>query len=180
MEQDLILQASEKVRSAQTTLYNQYKAYWFTICLRYHKNRADANDSLQNALVHIFGKLHQYDPEKGAFKHWSSRIVTNECLQLLRRNSKLMSVEVVDDLLDDRVEEEDNDVAFTSAELMNFIHQLPVGYRTVFNLYVMEGYSHQEISEIMNISIGTSKSQLFKARKMLKEMIVKPEQRVSL
>jgi len=177
---EIIQQARENVRSAQTALYNQYKSYWFTICLRYHKNRADANDSMQNAMVQIFSKLHQFDPERGEFKHWSARIVSNESLQLLRKKSKLMSVEVVDDLLDDRVEEEDDEEIFSPEQLMSMIHALPDGYRAVFNLYVIEGYTHVEISDILNVSVGTSKSQLFKARKMLKEMMVETGQIASL
>lgn len=176
---ETIQKAKQNVRSAQTALYNQYKTYWYTICLRYHKNKADASDSMQNAMVQIFSKLDQYDPEKGEFKYWSARIVSNESLQLLRKKSKLMSVEVVDDLLDDRVEEESEQM-FDSSQLLAFIQRLPSGYRAVFNLYVMEGYSHQEISEILNISVGTSKSQLFKARKMLKGMLVETGQIASL
>ncbi len=180
MNLETIEKAKNQVRSAQTALYNQYKSYWFSICLRYHKNRADANDSMQNAMVQIFSKLHQFDSERGEFKHWTSRIVANESLQLLRKNSKLMSVEVVDDLLDERVEEDSNEEIFSSEQLMGFIQQLPDGYRAVFNLYIMEGYSHLEISQILNISVGTSKSQLFKARKMLKGMMVERVQMASI
>ena len=177
---ETIQKAKQNVRSAQTAIYNEYKSYWYSICLRYHKNQADASDSMQNAMVQIFSKLHQFDPQKGEFKYWSARIVSNESLQLLRKNSKLMSVEVVDDLLDERIEEENNDPVFDSGQLLGFIQKLPSGYRAVFNLYVMEGYSHQEISEILNISVGTSKSQLFKARKMLKGFIVETGQIASL
>ena len=130
-------------------------------------------------MVQIFSKLHQFEPSRGEFKHWSARIVANESLQLLRKNSKLMSIEVVDDLLEERVEEQHDEI-FSQQELMRMIHELPDGYRAVFNLYVMEGYTHVEISEILNISVGTSKSQLFKARKMLKEMIVETGQMASL
>ncbi len=131
-------------------------------------------------MVQIFSKLHQFEPSRCEFKHWSARIVANESLQLLRKNSKLMSIEVVDDLLEERVEEQHDDEIFSQQELMRMIHELPDGYRAVFNLYVMEGYTHVEISEILNISVGTSKSQLFKARKMLKEMIVETGQMASL
>ncbi len=180
MDLDIIEKAKLNVRSAQTELYKRYKSYWFSICLRYHKNHADASDSMQNAMVQIFSKLHQFDANKGEFKYWSARIVSNESLQLLRKNSKLLSVEVVDDLLDEKIEEEADEPAFDAEQLVGFIQQLPSGYRAVLNLYVMEGYSHQEISEILNISIGTSKSQLFKARKMLKGIIVEKVQIASL
>lgn len=154
-----------------TLLYEKYRTYWFSICLRYNKNRDDSLDALQNALIIIFSKLNQFDSQKGSFKSWSSKIVINENLQLLRKKNLQL------ELIDSRQEEIDSytyditEPAYTKKELIQMIQSLPDGYRAVFNLYVMEGYNHSEISEILNISVGTSKSQLSKAKRMLKNKL---------
>jgi len=156
---------------AQALLYEKYRTYWFAICLRYNKNRDDSLDALQNALIIILSKLNQFDSNKGSFKSWSSKIVINENLQLLRKKNLQL------ELIDSRLEEVDSysydvsEPAYTKKELIQMIQSLPDGYRAVFNLYVMEGYSHMEISEILNISVGTSKSQLSKAKRMLKNKL---------
>ena len=168
LEAKLISMVRKGKPDAQALLYEKYRTYWFSICLRYNKNRDDSLDALQNALIIILSKVHQFDPEKGSFKSWSSKIVINENLKLLRKKNLQL------ELIDSRSEEIDSynyeisEPAYTKKELIQMIQTLPDGYRAVFNLYVMEGYNHQEISEILNISIGTSKSQLSKAKKMLR------------
>lgn len=167
-EAQLISRVKKGNAKAQTLLYQKYRTLWFAMCLRYSKNRDDAMDALQNALINILSNLHQFDPDKGSFKSWSTKIVVNENLMLLRK--KNLQLEVIDFRLEDLepYTNENSESSFSKKELIQMIQSLPDGYRAVFNLYVMEGYSHQEISGILNISVGTSKSQLSKAKKMLR------------
>lgn len=170
LEAKTIQAAIELDRRAQALIYDQYKRYWFAICLRYQSQKSDAEDALQNALIHIFSKLNLFDPSKGEFKDWSARVVVNANLMLLR------SKKPFDELEHSAVEES---VSYSPIEtdqpsledLTRLIQKLPAGYRSVFNMYVLEGFTHDEIAEVLDISPGTSKSQLFKARKMLQSMI---------
>jgi RNA polymerase sigma-70 factor (ECF subfamily) len=170
MEDQLIIAAKEKDKSAFTALYHKYKRYWFTISLRYNSSSHDAQDCLQNALVKIFSKINSFDQSKGSFKTWSSRIVINESITYLKtkQNSLTDQLDIIEGSMY-YVEEENN--RMSKKNIINLIQKLPIGYRQVFNLYVMEGYSHNEIAEILGISTGTSKSQLFKARRMLQTMV---------
>ena len=167
----MISKARKGEHKAQTLLYKNYRALWFSMCLRYNKNRDDALDALQNALINIFSNLDQFDSKKGSFKSWSTRIVVNENLMLLRKRSTEMNSVAMEEEIWHHWIEESSESSFSAQELMKMIQKLPQGYQAVFNLYVIEGYSHQEIAEILNVSIGTSKSQLFKAKKMLRSKL---------
>lgn len=157
-------------RQAQHDLYNRYKRKWFLTCLRYLNSREDANDVLQNALVKILLNLDQFDSEKGTFDTWSNRVVINECLMLIRKNKKFVNDVGLEDY--DFLPSESNIVSAMSAdELLLLIQKLPDGYRTVFNMYAIEGYSHKEIANTLSITEGTSKSQLFKARNLLRKYL---------
>ena len=171
LESQLIKAAKNQKRDAQSKLYEKYKRYWFAICLRYQNKHQDAEDCLQNGLVKIFSRLSQFDQLKGDFKSWSSKIIVNENLMFLRAMKH--TEEWNDDLNEVKMiwPETESEGALSAERLTKLIQQLPEGYRSVFNLYVVEGYSHKEISEILNISIGASKSQLSKARRMLRLQI---------
>ncbi len=159
-------------RKAQKILYEKYKKTWFLCCLRYANNKMDAEDMLQNAVMAIFLSLKTYDPEKAAFTTWAYRVVVNAALQHIRKWRKK-------DYLTDSEEQANNypDDAETiydkmgARELMDMVQRLPAGYRVVFNLYVIEGFKHHEIAEKLGISVSTSKTQLFKARQMLKKQL---------
>jgi RNA polymerase sigma factor (sigma-70 family) len=157
-------------RKAQGLLYERYKVPMFTICLRYGSDRSEAEDMLQEGFIAIFKDLYQYDSTKGELRHWMKRVMVNAALQILRKQ-KLQYVE----LIEGYQQVESNDVSVLSdmsaQELIRLIQNLPVGYRTVFNLYVMDGLTHQEIANELNISENTSKTQLFKAKKLIKKMI---------
>lgn len=168
---DLISKAKKHDSNAQMELYKIYKSYWYTICLRYNRNNFDADDCLQNALINIFSKLNQFDQDRGDFKSWSAQIVVNDNLMFLRKkkqNYQTFDLEEEKHIVE-QVSEESS--VISSENLTKLIQSLPEGYRTVFNLYVMEGYTHAEISEILGVSIGTSKSQLSKARKLLQHQL---------
>ena len=170
-EKDIIKQAQKNKRQAQTLLYETYKTVWYRICLRYNRDINDAADVLQNALVKIFTKISQFDSAKGNFKSWSSKIVVNENLMHLRKSV----VSFVTDDLDSEIQVADESESplesLSRKELTKMISGLPEGYRTVFNLYVLDGFNHREIGEMLQISEGTSKSQLFKAKKLLQQKL---------
>ena len=141
------------------------------LCLRYSHSRVEAEDFLQESFLKIFSDLHQYDPDKGALYTWMRRVTINTALQILRK--KKMQFVDMEDVSIDSVKHESFDPVdgLNLSDLYELIQKLPDGYRTIFNLYEIEGYSHQEISEMLDISPGTSRSQFFKARKMLRELI---------
>ncbi len=169
--EEIIRLAKERDRRSQAALFAHFKVKWFMIALRYASNRDDASDILQDALTNIFQKLDQFKSEKGSFESWSSKIVVNQSLMFLRKyKSTFNHLEIKEELLL-RDENETPLEALSTEELTKLIQSLPMGYRTVFNLYAIEGYNHQEISEILDISTGTSKSQLSKARKLLQQKL---------
>ncbi|TVR78378.1 MAG: sigma-70 family RNA polymerase sigma factor [Saprospirales bacterium] len=152
-------------------LYDRYKHSLFVLCLRYTKDRSTAEDYLQETFVKIYSKLKQYDPEKGLFEFWARRIAINVCLEDIRKNSLYtVSLSVVEHEEADQVDVLSH---LSTKEMLELIQNMPVGYKTVFNLYVIDGFSHKEIAERLEIAIGTSKSQLLKARKYLQGMIAK-------
>lgn len=170
-EEKVISKAKKQNREAQTSLYNQYQTGWFMICLRYQRNRADALDAMQNGVMTIFQKMKQFDSKKGSFKSWSSRVIVNENLMLIRKNKSIQFQDSLEDHHQLKYDEETPIERLGAEELTEMIQKLPEGYRTVFNLFVMEGYSHKEIAELLDISVGTSKSQLSKAKRMLRHKL---------
>ncbi len=170
-EAELISRVIKKERTAQSLLYQRYQTTWYMICLRYQKNKEDALDVLQNALINIFSKIELFDAKKGRFKTWSSKVVVNENLMFLRRTVSNFNVQHLEDYIYLPNQMETALDILSAEELTKMIQNLPAGYRTVFNLYVIEGYNHQEIAELLNISVGASKSQLFKARKLLQKKL---------
>ncbi len=152
-------------RSAQQMLYKHYAGLMFGICLRYTGNRADAEDVLQDGFLKIFTNISRFRNE-GSFEGWMKRIMVNTALNFLRqRNKNQFIVQLTD--IDDVIDEIDTEVDIKPHELMDLVKALPEGARMVFNLFAIEAYSHKEISEMLGISIGTSKSQLSRARKII-------------
>ena len=168
-EEQLISKAKRNDRKAQRMLFAQYKSYWYSICLRYGRNQHDAMDMLQNGLINIYTKISQFNSDRGNFKSWSGRIIVNDCLMYLRKNSFISEDLNNHHSVFDKSETSLDILA--AEELTKLIQKLPDGYRAVFNLYVLEGYQHREIAEKLKISEGTSKSQLFKAKKLLREKL---------
>ncbi len=165
----LIKQCKNKNVNAQSQLYKLYASKLFSLCLKYSKNYAEAEDNLQDAFVTIFNKIHQYT-NKGSFEGWIKRIAINTALQRYRQVSvfSLVNEDAIEDT-DVTLEGEENTINLDF--LLQIIQALPDRYRLVFNLYVLDGFSHNEISEMLNISSGTSKSNLSRARLILKEKI---------
>ncbi|PNQ74733.1 RNA polymerase subunit sigma-70 [Hanstruepera neustonica] len=163
----LIINCSKNDTKAQSELYQLFSSKLFSICLKYSKNYAEAEDNLQDAFLTIFNKISQYD-NKGSFEGWLKRITINTALQRYRNQGvfEIINEELIEDVELD-IEDDDLTIDF----LLNIIQELPDRYRLVFNLYALDGYSHSEIAEMLNISLGTSKSNLARARKLLIEKI---------
>lgn len=163
----LIQKCSNHDTQAQSELYQIFSGKLFSVCLKYSRNYAEAEDNLQDAFVTIFKKIAQFN-HKGSLEGWMKRITVNTALQKYRKQGVF---EIIDEahIEDVEVEIEDDDI--TIDYLLKIIQDLPDRYRLVFNLYVMDGYSHQDIAELLSISPGTSKSNLARARKILKENI---------
>jgi len=158
-------------RQAQRQLYEKYSTQFFGICLRYLKNREEAEDLLTQGFVKIFNKIGQFKGA-GSFEGWMKRIMVNECLNHLRKQ-RILYADVEIHNLSNEPNYNMTEQNLNAEELLKLIQELPAGYRTVFNLYAIEGYSHQEIADMLNISEGTSKSQLSRARKILQNNLKK-------
>ncbi|MCB9275478.1 MAG: RNA polymerase sigma factor [Lewinellaceae bacterium] len=168
-EQELLEACKNDDRLAQRLLYDRYSPDMFGLCLRYVKNREDAEDVLVEAFFKVFDNIGQY-MGLGSFEGWIRRIVVNEALMFLRRRHNFnMTVEISESAppsSQPRIVDE-----LSAQDILGLLGQLPTGYRTVFNLYVLEGYKHREIADMLGISINTSKSQLILAKKRLQELL---------
>ncbi|MFH4963752.1 sigma-70 family RNA polymerase sigma factor [Gaetbulibacter sp. M235] len=152
---------------AQSELYKLFSSKLFSICLKYSRNYAEAEDNLQDAFLTIFKKIGQYK-HKGSFEGWLKRVTVNTVLQRYR-NEKVFDI-INEDIVDD-VEIEIDDESISLDYLLQIIQGLPDRYRLVFNLYVLDGYSHNDIATMLDINIGTSKSNLARARQILMRTI---------
>ncbi|WP_431156999.1 RNA polymerase sigma factor [Winogradskyella poriferorum] len=166
--EQLITNCINQDAKAQSQLYKQYASKLFTLCLKYSRNYAEAEDNLHDAFITVFSKIDQYN-NKGSFEGWLKRIAINTSLQRYRDNAGVFDIVNEERIEDVKVDINDSDVSIDF--LLGIIQELPDRYRLVFNLYVLDGYSHVEISELINISAGTSKSNLARARMILKEKI---------
>lgn len=155
---------------SQKQLYEQYKNMMYGVCLRYSSCRDEANDFLQDGFIKVFAELKSYKPiaPLGA---WMRKVQVNVCLMNLRKK-KMQFIEL-ENISDSYTAQQDIFSELGEKELIRMIQKLPDGYRTVFNLYIIEGYSHSEIAKMLDISEGTSKSQLSRARAILQKMIYK-------
>jgi len=164
--QVLIQGCIDKNAKSQEQLYHLFATKLFSVCLKYSRNYAEAEDNLQDGFLIIFDKISQYK-SIGSFDSWAKRIMINNVLQQYRKTTFL---ELVNDVIDDTpVEIDDENISLEY--LLKIIQELPDRYRLVFNLYVMDDYSHKEIAEMLGITVGTSKSNLARAKMILKEKI---------
>lgn len=170
-DHNLIVQVQAGERIAIKKLYDLNETYWFRLCLRYAKNRSEAQDIFQEGVTKVFHNIQKYDPSKGNFNGWSNRVIVNEALKYLKKHHWQHTFEDLDGVQNQISDTEDILGKITTKELVEVIQKLPTGYRVIFNMYVLEGYSHKEIAAELNISLGTSKSQLSKARKALQQKI---------
>jgi RNA polymerase sigma factor (sigma-70 family) len=160
-------------KQCQRLLFNQYAGSFMTICLRYASNQMEAEDMMQEGFIAIFKSIEQYKND-GAFGGWLRRIVVNAALNILRKN-KFQFVDVDDDSFHHSSIEAYSYSHLGEEDLMKLINALPKGYRVVFNLSIIEGYTHEEIAKILDIQPSTSRSQLVKARKILQQQILQQQ-----
>ncbi len=163
----LIKKCKNRDIKSQSEIYHLFAGKLFALCLKYSKTREEAEDNLQDAFLTIFKKIDQYK-SKGSFEGWMKRIVINTALQTYRQKSIL---NLVEENYPEEVEIEINEEDISLEFLLKIIQELPERYRMVFNLYVLDNYSHKEISSLLGIAEGTSKSNLSRARLILKEKV---------
>ena len=164
----LIQKCANNDRKAQEEIYRLYAGKLFALCLKYSRNKTEAEDNLQDGFIQIFKKVKQFK-YKGSFEGWMKRIVINTALQKYREKNvlNLVNSDVIENVTVVDVEEEEISLDY----LLNLIQELPNQYRLVFNLYVLDGYSHKEVAKALQISEGTSKSNLSRARGILRNKI---------
>ncbi|MFD1314971.1 RNA polymerase sigma factor [Namhaeicola litoreus] len=169
----LILKCKKRDRKAQSEVYQLFAGKMFAVSLKYSRNTQEAEDNLQDAFITIFEKIDQFK-FKGSFEGWMKRVVINTTLQSYRQKNVLNLVEYN---LPDEVDVEVVEDEITLDFLLKIVQELPERYRMVFNLYVLDGFSHKEISKLLGIAEGTSKSNLSRARLILKEKVELSQQK---
>jgi RNA polymerase sigma-70 factor (ECF subfamily) len=158
-------------RISQKALFDRYSGKMLAVCSRYSRHLMEAEDLLQDGFIKVFTNLEQYKFE-GPFEQWIRRIMINNAIKNCHRKSFQNEYSVGDELPETFEDPEAID-SMSERELLGLISELPDGYRMVFNLYAIEGYSHKEISESLKIEESTSRSQLVKARKVLQDKLLK-------
>lgn len=176
-EETLVRACIAKKRRAQFAFYEKYKGKMYAVCLRYARDTSQAQDFLQEGFAKAFMALRQYRFEVPV-EHWLRRIIINACISELRRKKEPMDRSIPFEEVPISLEEEEETASFradglSAKTIISLVQNLPEGYRTIFNLYAIEGYQHDEIAEILNISQGTSRSQYARARKALMKAIQK-------
>ncbi|MGJ7032194.1 RNA polymerase sigma factor [Niabella hirudinis] len=170
-DSDLIKGCIDGDRRMQEELYRRFSSKMYAVCLRYASNTEEAQDILQDAFIKVYRKLDSFRGD-GSFEGWVRRIFVNTAIEHFRRKKYLQPV----------TEKEENTIEgkyvsvldeLAEKDILQLITQLSPGYRTVFNMYVVEGYSHKEIGEMLGISEGTSKSQLSRAKAILQDLVKK-------
>jgi len=168
--EELIHNCRQGKRTAQAELYQKYSGVLFGMCLKYSRNKIEAEDNLHDSFITILDKIDQYN-FKGSFEGWIKRITVNTVLQKYRKE-QYMDV-VTENIPDDAIEIDLDEADVSLSTLLGHIQDLPNKYRITFSLYVLDGYSHKEISEMLGTSLGTSKSNLARAKVILREKIEK-------
>lgn len=175
-EEKLIRGCQKGEASAQREIYNKYSRKMMGVCLRYVNSHFEAEDILISGFMRVFEKIGQYKHE-GSFEGWLRRVMVNEALGYIRKNKSIymeVEIEKADYQSDYHTEASHH---LEAEELLQLVQQLPTGYKTVFNLYAIEGYSHKEIAEMLGISENTSKSQLSRARALLQQQLAAMEKK---
>lgn len=168
-ELELIQGCVREDKHCQKLLFDKFAGRFMTICLRYGRTQEEAEDMLQEAFINIFKNIKKFRHE-GSFEGWMCRIVVNACLIQLRNNK----VNIVADEYNIQIHTNEpySYDSISEAELLKLINALPTGYKIVFNLFVIEGYTHEEIAKMLQIQTSTSRTQLVKARRILQQQII--------
>jgi RNA polymerase sigma-70 factor (ECF subfamily) len=171
-EEQMLAGSIKNNAAAQEALYNKFSPKMLGVCYRFAKNREDAEDMLQEGFIKIFTQLHQYRNE-GALEGWIRRIIVHTCINVLKKNKKFSeSVDIIH-ASNIHIKEEMIPSIMQAKQVVESIRLLPLGYRTVLNLYAIEGFSHREIANLLDIEESTSRSQYTRAKAMLEDILVK-------
>jgi RNA polymerase sigma factor (sigma-70 family) len=173
MTEEVLLQGClQNKPAAQRALYERYSPKMLAVCYRYGHNREDAEDMLQEGFIKVFSQIGTFE-NRGALEGWIRRIVVHTCINILKKNKKFNeSVDLIH-ATTLQVREESIPSIMQAKEVVECIRLLPIGYRTVLNLYAIEGFSHREIGNMLDIEESTSRSQYTRAKAMLEDMLIK-------
>lgn len=173
MEESQVIEGCKRQdRKSQQFVYERYGRTMYNICLRYTSDVESAQDLLQDGFIRVFSNIKSFEG-KGSFEGWLKRVFVNLALENIRKSkTKNMISDDIENIPDDIIDESDTEVSdLSEVVLMQMVQELPPGYRSVFNLYAIEDYSHKEISEMLGIAEGTSRSQYIRARLLLQDKI---------
>lgn len=158
--------------NAQDYFYNRFSPKMLGVCYRYARNREDAEDMLQEGFIKVFSQIHQYRNE-GSLEGWIRRIIVHTCINIIKKNKKFNDCIDISHVAQHLIKEETVSSMINTKQIIESIRMLPIGYRTVLNLYAIEGYSHKEIATMLEIEESTSRSQYTRAKVMLEDILVK-------
>lgn len=171
-EQTIIFGCLQNDAASQRELYNKYSPKMLAVCYRFAQNREDAEDMLQEGFIKIFSQIHTFQ-NKGAFEGWIRKIIVHTCINFLKRYRRLNESLDLDYANQVQAKEESVISLMQGKQVLECIRLLPVGYRTVLNLYAIEGFSHREIGNLLEIGESTSRSQYTRAKVMLENILIK-------
>ena len=173
MTEEAILKGClKKDAAAQRELYNRFSPKMLAVCYRFAHNREDAEDMLQEGFIKVYSQVHTFE-SRGAFEGWIRRIIVHTCINILKKNKKFNeSVDIIH-ATGVQVREESVPSIIQAKQVVECIRLLPIGYRTVLNLYALEGYNHREIAGMLDIEESTSRSQYTRAKAMLEEILIR-------
>ena len=172
--EELILACTQNNPLAQNRLYDLYSGKMMAVCVRFAQNWEDAEDMLQESFIKIFAQIPSFD-HKGSFEGWVRRIVVNTCINALKRNKKFSEHVAIEEANFVQIKENTIASSLLSRSITDCIKKLPVGYKTILNLYAIEGYSHKEIGVMLDSEESTSRSQYTRAKAMLEAVLIKKE-----
>src|SRR5690348_17792823 len=173
MTEELMLQGClDNLSTAQEALYNRFGPRMLGVCYRYARNREDAEDMLQEGFIKVYSQIHQYNGS-GALEGWIRKIIVHTCINVLKKNKKFS--DSLDLIHASGIEISENNIPsmLQAKQVVECIRLLPIGYRTVLNLYAIEGFSHREISTMLDIEESTSRSQYTRAKSMLEDILIR-------
>ncbi|HPH85190.1 MAG TPA: sigma-70 family RNA polymerase sigma factor [Ferruginibacter sp.] len=171
-EEQMLAGSIKNNANAQEALYNRFSPRMLGVCYRFAKNREDAEDMLQEGFIKVFTQLHQYRNE-GALEGWIRRIIVHTCINVLKKNKKFSDCVDIIHANSIFIKEDMIPSIMQAKQVVECIRLLPLGYRTVLNLYAIEGYSHKEIARMLEIEESTSRSQYTRAKAMLEDVLIK-------
>lgn len=155
--------------------FKEYNAKVYSLCFRYLQNQEDAKDLMQECFVSLYYKYEQYDSSRGSFEAWFYTLCKNNALGELRKSKKKIPVEILDEIPEVQLDEIEQNKYFKEELMIDYIQQLPNGYKTVLELFAIHNWSHKMIAEHLNIKESTSRSQYYKAKRFLSELVQNTE-----